>query len=777
MARTHRYLPVAPVSVGLAVLAILWAMGEVTAQALPRQAAGLGGYEFPLEPERHPGSTPPPIANLPLGDLATAAKPTNQWYSSLLFSHAPAPLHAHPMSYRVVPGGFEVSRPVGHLHLTANGQQEMRFPHQPAITVLPNDTRLGEGHLSKASNWLVQVTFEGSANEALTATLLHGNPFSYYTYTGREVHLHLSHAVDTPVAADNASSTQGLDPRVTLLTINQQSYALFAPIGARIEWTSPTDLILHLPTDRHYFSLAGLPNTDRTTVADFWEVAYAFPTETSLTWAYDPKTSEVTTRLSVHTEAKEGTNQLSFMGLYPHHWSHLVAPASSRHQYASVRGPIRLVKTNEITVSDTFHGILPRWPDMAAPSDQGQVQHLLQGELARAKSRFRETEQGAYWMGKSIAAVAQVANVADAVARPELSDQLITALKKQMEAGLDGRHPLSFAYDTTLGTMLSLPEEYRSISAMNDHHFHYGYWISAAAQVALRDPVWADQQHWGAMIERLIADIATTEHGRSDFPFVRNFDAYEGHSWASGEGNLDAGNNQESSSEAINAWAAIVLWAEATHQPALRDLGIYLYTTEIAALQQYWFDLNHQVFSPQFTSPFASLVFGGQYANTTWWTAEPRQSQGINLLPITPASVYLADDPNYLMRYIARLPSARAAYEAKGVSDGTDPDIWQDVFAETLALADPVAGLAAWQKNGSVEYGETRAHTLYWLLSLRALGTPDLTITANTPLYGVFRRGEIRTYVAYNATDRVCDVLFSDGKHLNIAPHKLAQTH
>jgi hypothetical protein len=29
------------------------------------------------------------------------------------------------------------------------------------------------------------------------------------------------------------------------------------------------------------------------------------------------------------------------------------------------------------------------------------------------------------------------------------------------------------------------------------------------------------------MIELLIADIATTERGRADFPFLRNWDAYE----------------------------------------------------------------------------------------------------------------------------------------------------------------------------------------------------------------------------------------------------------
>ncbi len=772
MARAPVQLMMKSVGWMLCLGAALFVCDHVMAQAVPREPLGLGGYEFPLAVARHAGSTLPPLANPPSGDLADQAKPTNQWYSSLLFSHAPAPLHAHPMSYRAVPGGFEISRPVGHLHVTPKGQQEMQFRHIPAITVSPDGFYAGEGHLSQVSNWLVEVTLPGPVGETLTARVLHGSPFSYFTCSQGAVRLHLSEPSLAP-----STLPPMRDPKVTLITINEQTYALFVPTGATSEWRTPTDLILHLPTDRHYFSIAGLPNPDPTTVADFLAVAYAFPTHTEVTWRYDQSTSTVTTQLSVQTEAKEGNQHLTFMGLYPHHWNYLKDKLPSNYQYDSVRGPIRLVARNEITLQHTFNGLLPRWPDLAALADQSVVQHLLQGELPRTQSRFTDGEQGAYWRGKSLAAVAQAANVAEAVALPEISTSLVGVLRKQLESGLDGHHPLYFAQDVTLGTMLSFPEEYRSISSMNDHHFHYGYWIAAAAQLALRDPVWADQNHWGALINRLIADIATPEQGRSDFPFLRPFDVYEGHSWASGEGNLDAGNNQESSSEAINAWAAIVLWAEATHNTALRDLGIYLYTTEVASIQQYWFDLNHQVFATDFSSPFASLVFGGQYTNTTWWTAEPRQSQGINLLPITPASIYLAADPAYLKRYVALIPSARLAYEAKGAPDGSDSDIWQDIFAEALALADPNAALASWQKNGSVEYGETRAHALYWILSLRQLGTPDLSITANTPLYGVFRRGDLHTYVVYNASDTATDISFSDGKHLTAPPHRLTQAH
>jgi endoglucanase Acf2 len=57
---------------------------------------------------------------------------------------------------------------------------------------------------------------------------------------------------------------------------------------------------------------------------------------------------------------------------------------------------------------------------------------------------------------------------------------------------------------------------------------------------------------------------------------------------------------------------------EATGDRSLRDLEIYLYTSEIASIQQYWFDLDHPVLAPEFSKPFASTVCGGTYAYTTW---------------------------------------------------------------------------------------------------------------------------------------------------------------
>jgi hypothetical protein len=398
--------------------------------------------------------------------------------------------------------------------------------------------------------------------------------------------------------------------------------------------------------------------------------------------------------------------------------------------------------------------------------------------LAKAESLYTKMGRGTYWIGKGLGATAQLLSIAEAQGKLAARDQLLVALKARLQTWFDGNRNTYFYHDARTGTLAGLPQEYESVRHMNDHHFHYGYWVMAAAHVALRDPEWASDTQWGGMVRKIIADIATPERGRKDFPFLRNFDPYEGHSWASGDADFDAGNNQESSSEAVNAWAALILWGEATGDRATRDLGIYLFTSEIASVQNYWFDLDREVLPAEYGQPFASMVFGGKYSYNTWWTQEPRQIMGINLLPITTASTYLATDPGYFGRLADRLPGEVKAYGSRGGDDGTPPDIWQDVISSAVALGDSTKGMALWKRSGSVEFGETRTHTNHWLWRLAEMGSPDFSITADTALYAVFKHADgQRTYLAWNAGSAPLKVTFSDGHTLNVAPRELAQGH
>ena len=116
-----------------------------------------------------------------------------------------------------------------------------------------------------------------------------------------------------------------------------------------------------------------------------------------------------------------------------------------------------------------------------------------------------------------------------------------------------------------------------------------------------------------------------------------------------------------------------------------------------------------------------------------------------------------------------------ATYNARGFY-AKPPDIWQDIFAQYLGLADADAGLASWNRWGSIELGDTRTHALHWLQSLKELGSPDFTVHADTTLYAVFQRvnGQ-RSYLAYNASASPMTVNFSDGTSLQVLPHSLGR--
>ena len=68
-------------------------------------------------------------------------------------------------------------------------------------------------------------------------------------------------------------------------------------------------------------------------------------------------------------------------------------------------------------------------------------------------------------------------------------------------------------------------------SRIADHHFHYGYFVRAAAEICRVDLAWCGQDQYGPMIELLIRDYAADKDDPM-FPHMRNFDPANGFSWA-----------------------------------------------------------------------------------------------------------------------------------------------------------------------------------------------------------------------------------------------------
>lgn len=755
------------------VLALMLGMAcAATATAQP--SVKLGAATYFLGPKG--GDPAMPAAPLRTQAMLGRAAPTSQWYSKLIFDAKPEVIYAQPLTFKATPAGFEIAYPSKEVVPTVRRDVEIYYTPKHPIVVSPAAFDPGQAKLAGTGDWSVDVSMANGGDD-FRATFAHGSPFAYLRVSRGDLRLRL------PAAAERFSVDA--DPRMLALHVEGKHYALFGPTGVRWEQVSPTEWLAHMPAGKGYLSVAALPDDQPATLALFIGHAYNFIEGTRVDWHYDPAASQVETTFTATTKTLEGPDNGPLLGLYPHQWfDNASVQGKLGPAYDTVRGQIKLLAASSFKTRYRYNGFVPYWPGIAASPRLDQLKDLMKSDARNANRMMRQGGESGYWIGKGLQRVAAIMAVAEQQGDRGARDDMLKKLEDRMEDWFSGGSGRTyFTYDKSLGAVAAYPSEFFSVEQINDHHFWYGYWIRTAAEIALRDPAWAAKDKWGGMVDLLVADIATPERGSDAFPFLRNFDPYEGHSWATGVGGVGEygalGNNQESSSEAVNAWAALILWAEVKGDKALRDLGVYMYTTEIQGVQNYVFDIHHIVLAPEYKNIEVSQVFGGAYKHNTWWTDEPRQIKGINLLPITTSSSYLSRDPAYLKRNMEALKAEMALYAKYGTKPSNPPpdDIWQDIFAEYTALADPAAGLVMWDRWGAVEVGDSRTHTLHWLLSLQSMGTPDLDVVADTPLYSVFRgAGGHKTYLAYNAGSEPIAVTFSDGKRLTVAARSLGRS-
>lgn len=724
---------------------------------------GAGG----VREEISAGDRPTPKAEFRTAEMAKRAVPTNQWYSSVVFMRWSEVIHAVPLTFKATPNGLEIGLPEKKIVPTERKDVEVHYPHTADLILRPNGFKPEAALLAGYGDWSFDMDMAAGA-DALRTTILHGSPWVYAQLTRGGMVLQLD--------KDTQAEPWTVRENVLRISKGKKFFAAFAPHGVRWEKTDAGWGVNDFGNAIKQVAIASMPNGETDTLQNYERSAYLRVTDTRADFAIDRKSGTMDTTFKVTATPLPGHEGTPMLGLYPHHY--IENPVLKENVVAtvdSIRGPIRMVQSKQFQTRYKVNGFVPYWPGLPEGEAKGELRSFIKKDASRAQRMMLEIGQGPYWQGKGLQRISNVMRIAEQEGMKDVSNDLLAKLKARAEQWFSGQNKRTyFHHDKDFGTITSYPEEYDAVKDMNDHHFHYGYWIRAAAEIGMLDPQWILPSQWGGMVNLLVKDIATFERGRSDFPYLRNFDPYEGHAWASGVATSPDGNNQESSSEAVNAWAALMLWGTLTNNQALVDVGTYLYTTEIQAINHYWFDIHGVTLPKEYLNVEVSMVFGGKLAHNTWWIDEPRQIHGINLLPFTTASTYLATSPAFVKRNLEALDKEIKIYESRGKRAKPD-DIWQDLFAKYLALVDAKAGMARWDRWGSYELGDTRTHTYHWLQSMTSMGVPDLSVTADTPYFAVFKQptGQ-RSYLVYNASDKPMDVAFSDGKWVRAAPKGLS---
>ncbi|MDP9026351.1 MAG: glycosyl hydrolase [Actinomycetota bacterium] len=612
MNHAHRIL-LATAVVG--VLAVIAGCSSAGAPASPASGTALDAAVASIP---HRSVTPMPTARLAKG----LVPPTNRWFSGLVFGAAPQPVFPLPLSFGLTGSGFAFGVP-----MVTSGADAITGGFTPAITV----------NLNTASSVItaydaVSVTIEEKAangDPVGSIVIAEGSPVISYT-AARDGSVDLgtrftgSGRVRTAVSGDTHYGllSEGTVSGTQLRLMKGQTAELFAaPTGV-----SPESL------GSHVSALSGV------SVAD--EVGG----------------STVTTTLR-YRWADAGAS-VGLVAAMPHQTGSLVTPRDcSLGSYPSVYGTLELCSGSVLAWSSPK--ISPASSlDVGKLSPADKVE--LTTQLARDIQSTPELPTDTYFGGKALYRLANLLTLAREVGdtadtetiRTKLDDALV---KWTDPTGCASRASECFVYDPQVKGVVGLAASFGS-DQFNDHAFHYGYFLYAAA-VAVRDqPGLRDRLR--PVVDLLAADIGSPGSGASNassrFPTRRVFDAYAGHSWASGYAPFADGNNQESSSEAINAWNGLALWAAATDNAPQTAEATWMLSAEAASAQAYWTDFpTADAAYSGYRHSVVGINWGGKRVDSTWFSANPSAMLGIQLIPMSPASSYLAGDPHRIAQNIA----------------------------------------------------------------------------------------------------------------------------
>lgn len=576
--------------------------------------------------------------------------------------------------------------------------------------------------------------------------------------------------------------------------------------------------------------------------------AFSFLKDTRVNWKYDEASNNVVTDFHFDMVAKEGTSTSTIMTLFPHQYNYYEGgnPTFTNLKYPSPRGWLKTIEWSSFSTVIRNPGIMPEFPKLVDKSDKFDAN--LYKKYVDTISLLNPDEiyslgMDTYNDGKRFRRIAQAIEAANAVTGNDnfvntWKSKAISRFEDWMTATNDEYNAISvagandtvapgnyflFYYNPTWQSIYGFPASFNSETEFNDHHFHWGYFIRAAVDLMILDGnELGKDENWGGMIKLLIRDIAgdyrkISEGGISDdgdpmFPKFRNWDPYMGYALASGHSAFADGNNQESSSEGQNFNSAVALFGALTGDKYYRDMGIYMFATQLTTIEEYWFDVKERNFwreerdwlkvggqyvspndSAKFKYPFVGMCWDNKSDMATWFSPIPELILGINLLPYSASSVYLGRNRGWMDDAINTLTKL-----TKIDPWGYKP-AWQNIIWQFISLANPDMAIKKFDDfrnftNDSQlnqedhtspnfhnfgENGTSKLYTYYWLHTINAMGAVDTTTyTSSTPFYSVFSnlKNKQKTYTAYNPTSTNLTVTFNDGKSFEVAPYSVASS-
>ncbi|WP_158614256.1 glycosyl hydrolase [Frondihabitans sp. PhB188] len=612
--------------------------------------------------------------------------PTNKWYSGLAFGAESFAVFPFPISFQETATGFSAGLPP----VTAT-ENTLFGENVPQVTL---DVGASTAVVSRYDDVSVTVEHRKGSTVIGHTTIAEGSPLVSYVAASSQT---------TTLDGQVASTVAG---RGTL-TVSGQEWAVVTTggsiDGASVKLDKGGSVVL-FPVP------SGASSSQLTKLMTAAEAPL-----TGVTTAYKSVSKGEQTSLG-YTTASGSKAQSTIVVPLPHQGSDAASTGCTGLTYTTIYGTVPVCISSGLTFTTAA---VEATGELDLSKLSSSQKATLKSQLEVDVSSLPTFNTDTYYGGKSLYRAAMLLQIArqlgDSASAKTLTTKLTTEISLWMEPdGCTTRGQECFVYDPKLKTIVGLVNSFGSELA-NDHHFHYGYFLYAAGVVAQNDPALA--KRWAPVMNLLAADIATNTGDQSGtyFPDTRAYDPYFSHAWASGYSEFNDGNNQESSSEAVNAWNGLALWAKASGDSGLEAEANWMLSGETASALAYYVnpDLTGSEFDG-FSHELVSLNWGGKRDYATWFSAAPSAIIGIQLIPMSPVSTYLGTEAGGGSKHIISLVDT-------ALSAGTNVTLADYVLMyESLAgTSSADAALAAAKKfpSASIDNGNSRTYMLAFIMA------------------------------------------------------------
>ena len=334
-----------------------------------------------------------------------------------------------------------------------------------------------------------------------------------------------------------------------------------------------------------------------------------------------------------------------------------------------------------------------------------------------------------YYAGKGFSKFATICYVmTDMSAQQNLSTACLTELKQAFTAFLDNAQPWPLFYETawkgvvsSASYVLGDPGQDFGNTYYNDHHFHWGYFLHAAAVIGYLDPTWVvANKGW---VNALARDASNPSNLDQWFPVSRSFDWYCGHSWAHGLFESGDGKDEESTSEDAMFAYGLKMWGRTIGDPSMEARGNLMLSVLSRALQNYFLMESDNVNQPAgfIGNKAPGITFENKVDHATYFGSNLEYIEGIHMIPICAFSA-LTRSWNFVVQEWISYFADGACNPASNVLGG-----WKGILYANLALINPTA---SWNFFSNPAFDSTwldggASRTWYLAFAAALGGAPD----------------------------------------------------